>query len=502
MRVRLERNLLVGLANSGWSAILGLAVVPLYLKYLGIESYGLIGFFATTQALFQLLDMGMAPTINREVARCTASGNMREARNLLHTLATIYWAMAIAIAVAVFILSSFISQYWLQSNKLSPDTVSHAVVLMGIVVAARWPVGLYQGALLGAQRLAVSSSINIMMVTIGSLGAIGILAFISPTIEAFFIWQAVVGLVYAGVMRLAAWRVLGVEKLQEFDLATLKRVWRFSAGMSLIALSGIILSQLDKIILSKLLGLEEFGKYMLATVVVSSLYALVTPFFNVVYPRFSAMVATGNTLQLEESYRLSTRVLAIVLFPLAMFLALFAEDLLTAWTGNAGIAKSVAPLVTLLVIGSALHGVMYMPYALQLAYGNTRLPFFITLTLIILLVPLIVLLTLTRGAQGAAMAWLALHMVYLIIGTWLTHRHLLKGLGLTWILRDVGIPFLMTAVVGLAGSVYIQAMGHSVYGRLVFGVLLALTATILSTAFSSKIRTIVLNRLGWTNGRT
>jgi len=427
---------------------------------------------------------------------------MREARDLLHTLATIYWAMAVAIAIAVFILSPFISQYWLQSNNLSPDTIFHAVVLMGVVIAARWPVGLYQGALLGAQRLAVSSNINMVMVTIGSLGAICVLAFISPTIEAFFIWQVMVGIVYAVVMRLAAWRVLGVEKFQKFDLATLKRVWRFSAGMSLIALSGIILSQLDKIILSKLLGLEDFGKYMLATVVVSSLYALVTPFFNVVYPRFSAMVATGNTLQLKESYSLSTRVLAIVLFPLAMFLALFAEDLLTAWTGNAGIAKSVAPLVKLLVIGSALHGVMHMPYALQLAYGNTRLPFFITLTLIVLLVPLIVLLTFTRGAHGAAMAWLALHVAYLIIGTWLTHRHLLKGLGTTWILRDVGIPFGVTAVLGLAGSVYIQAMGYSLYGRLFFGVMLALTATIFSTVVSSKIRTMVLNRLGWTNVRT
>ena len=75
----LGRNLLAGLANSIWSALLGLAVVPFYLKYLGIEAYGLIGFFVTTQALLQLLDMGMAPTINREVARCSASGNLQEA---------------------------------------------------------------------------------------------------------------------------------------------------------------------------------------------------------------------------------------------------------------------------------------------------------------------------------------------------------------------------------------------------------------------------------------
>ena len=69
----LARNVTVGLASSIGAALLGLAVVPLYLKYLGLEAYGLIGFFATIQALFLILDMGMSPTMNREIARCSAS---------------------------------------------------------------------------------------------------------------------------------------------------------------------------------------------------------------------------------------------------------------------------------------------------------------------------------------------------------------------------------------------------------------------------------------------
>jgi O-antigen/teichoic acid export membrane protein len=496
----LERNLLVGLANSGWSALLGLAVVPLYLKYLGIESYGLIGFFATTQALFQLLDMGMAPTINREVARGMASGNLRDARDLLHTLAVIYWGVAAAIVMAVFAIAPAISQYWLQSKSLSPETISHAVILMGVVVAARWPVGLYQGVLMGAQRLAVSSGINIVMVTVANLGAVVVLAQISPSIEAFFIWQAFAGLVYAEAMRRAARRVLGVEVTQKFAWTSLKRVWRFSAGMSVVALSGVVFTQMDKVILSKLLGLAEFGQYMLATLVVSGLYVLVTPFFNVVYPRFSALVAQDDTAQLTDLYRLCARALATALFPLAMLLVLSAEALVLVWTGSAVIAAGVAPVIALLAIGSALHGVMYLPYALQLAYGKTRLPVIITLTLIVLLAPLIVLLTLSFGAKGAALAWLALHVVYVIIGTWLTHRHLLKGIALAWISQDVGIPFAVTVAVGLVGNSFIHTMAHTAYAKLGLGIILALAAALLSITLSPKMRSMVLVRLGWIKG--
>ena len=98
----LRRNLLAGLANSIWSALISLAVVPFYLKYLGMEAYGLIGFFVTTQAVLSLLDMGFSPTINREVARCSALGNLAEAGKLMHTLAIVYWCIAGGIAILIW----------------------------------------------------------------------------------------------------------------------------------------------------------------------------------------------------------------------------------------------------------------------------------------------------------------------------------------------------------------------------------------------------------------
>ncbi|HUV22263.1 MAG TPA: oligosaccharide flippase family protein, partial [Gammaproteobacteria bacterium] len=366
--MRLGRNLLAGVANASWSALVSLAAIPLYLKYLGIEAYGLIGFFVTTQALLQFLDMGMAPTVNREVARCSVSGKLQEAGKLLHTLAFIYWGMAVVIALLILLLAPLISEHWLQSRQLSPSTISHAVMLIGLVVACRWPVGLYQGALIGAQRLIVSSSINMVMVSIGAIGAVSILAFVSPTIEAFFIWQACVGLVYALVMRTAAWRIIGRVSHLRFDIEKLKNVWRFSAGMTGVALTALAFTQLDKILLSNLLELEDFGYYMLATVVVSVLNILISPVFNVIFPRFSALVESGSNDKIVELYRLGSRMLAIVIFPIAMVFVVFAGDIVLVWTGSPDTAAKVAPLISLLVIGSALNGVMYFPYALQLAY--------------------------------------------------------------------------------------------------------------------------------------
>lgn len=493
----LGRNLLAGWANSIWSALIVLAVVPFYLKYLGMEAYGLIGFFATTQALLQLLDMGIAPTISREVARCSVSGNLKEAGKLLHTLAVVSWCVAGAIAIFVILLSPWIAEYWLQSKQLSSETIAHAAMLIGVVVACRWPIGIYQGALIGAQRLMVSSGINMLMGTIGSLGAVTVLALVSPTIEAFFIWQALVGVTHVVIIRLTAWRIIGVTKNISFDVGTLKEVWRFTAGMSGIGLTTLVFTQLDKVLLSKMLSLNEFGHYMLATVVVSGLYLLVTPLFNVMYPRFSALVLAHDVEKLTDLYRLGSRLLASALFPITMLLVVFAKDLVHAWTGNPDIAKNVAPIIQILAIGSALHGIMHLPYALQLAYGMTRIPLMINAILMIALVPLIIYLALSFGALGGAMAWLALHVLYVWLGTWLTHRRLLSGLGISWLFGDVGIPLMMSILVGVMVNYFSESNEYSILMKLIGSCGLALIVSLLSISTSPQLRSAMLRNLGW-----
>ena len=491
--MKLGRNLLAGLTNSVWSALIGLAVVPLYLKYLGIEAYGLIGFFATTQAILSLLDLGLAPTINREVARGSASGDMREARNLLHTLAVVYGVMAGMIALLVVMLAPFIANHWLQSHNISPDTLVRAMMLMGMVVACRWPISLYMGALMGMQRLVVSSTVSIIMTTFGSLGAVAILAYVSPTIDAFFIWQAGVALLYVAVIRWVTWGVLGRENVGKFDFNGLKRIWRFSAGMSGVAISGVILMQLDKVLLSRLLSLEDFGRYTLAGVVASGLYVLLTPLFNALFPRMSALVASGDTEKLIHLYRTGTRLFLALFLPIAITAAVFAKYLLYLWTSNEQLAISSAPIVSLFLIGTALNGIMHFPYALQLAYGATRLPLTINAILIIVMVPMIIILARTYGAVGGASAWALLNGLYIFVGTWLTHRTLLNGTGIKWLFGDVALPLGMAVLVAGVGGELAKNSGYPDYAKLLMGLGLTFVAFIFTVLFSPQLRSAITN---------
>ncbi|GAB2490327.1 lipopolysaccharide biosynthesis protein [Arenimonas alkanexedens] len=449
--MRLARNLVAGLAGSAWIAIVGLAATPFYLALLGLEAYGLVGFFMTLQALMSLLDLGLSPTMNRDVARGLAENNAARPRRLLHSLGILYWLVAIGIAAAVALSAPWLAEHWLRAQSIPPEKLQTPLVLMGLAIAARWPAGLYMAAANGAQRLVLTSTIAATYATVSAVGGVLLLTFHEATLEVYFAWQALAALAYTLAMQQGAWSALRGRDGAKFSPGDVIRVWRFSAVMGLIAVTSVLLTQLDKTLLSRMLGLDEFGRYMIASMVAGSLYLLVTPVFNAIYPRFSGLVASGDEARLLGLYRLGTRFLATLVFPVALVLVVFAEPVVATWTRDAGLAKAVAPMVSLLAAGTALHTMMFFPYALQLASGLPRLSLLVNLVMIVLLVPLTIALTLVFAGLGAAAAWLCLHVFYLFFGTWVTHRRLLRGAARGWLTRDLGLPLAISVAVAILG---------------------------------------------------
>ena len=97
---RLKRNVVANVLERGWSLALTLLVIPFQVRILGIENYGLLGFIASLQVIFNLLDLGLGPTVIREVAADTDTSRSLS-RTIVQPLATAYWAVAGGIGVGL-----------------------------------------------------------------------------------------------------------------------------------------------------------------------------------------------------------------------------------------------------------------------------------------------------------------------------------------------------------------------------------------------------------------
>ena len=493
---RVKVNIIANLLGRGIAGVLALVCVPFYLRYLGNEAYGLIGFFSTLQGLLSLLDMGLSATVNREMARLSAgSENARDMRNLLRTLEIIYWLIALVCGIGLMLLAPVIASRWVNVEQLPMETVSQAIFLMGLLFALQWPFNLYVGGLAGLQLQVLQNGITAGFGIVRNLGVLPILIWVSPTLKAFFLWQAGVSAVQSIVAGLLLWRYLPTaEGKTHFSMNTLRGVWRFAGGMTGITLTSLVLTQADKIILSKVLTLEQFGYYTLAGVAVSALSIPVSPIFNAVFPSLSQAFAAKDFLRMANLYHSASQLLAVLTLPAALMCIAFSRELLLLWTQRVNTADQVWLLVSILAIGSTLNALMNMPYALQLASGWTSLSLYINIGSAIVLIPSLLILIPKWGLAGAAAAWVLVNVASFSINVPLMHRRLLRGEKLRWYLEDIGLPALAAIVPILFARMMLKDNAGAVQQ---VGVILASGAVSLACAglATTRIRAYVFQHL-------
>jgi O-antigen/teichoic acid export membrane protein len=147
---RLRLDLVENFAGVGWTALVQVACIPLYIRFLGIAAYGLTGFYLALTAMLQVLDLGLSPTMNREMARYSVQPQKAgEARDLVRTLEAGYWLIGLVIGTAILAAARLIATDWIKAGSFQLHSVQQAVVIMAILAFFQWPISFYQGGLIG-----------------------------------------------------------------------------------------------------------------------------------------------------------------------------------------------------------------------------------------------------------------------------------------------------------------------------------------------------------------
>lgn len=495
-----KRNVIANFIGSFWSACMSFLFIPLYIHFLGIEAYGLIGVFIIMQTVSTVLDMGIGATLNREMARrSTYKDKISEARDLLRTLEYIYWIIALVIAVAVFLAAPYLSHRWIHGKQISPALIEQAILIMGVTVALQGVSSFYSGGLLGLQRQVLLNGVNIIIATLRSVGAVIILWLVSPTIQAFFIWQLVMSLLQVCILAYFLWHSLPTGDLKAvFKPHLIKEVWHFAAGISGITAISVVLTQIDKIVLSRLLSLDMFGYYILASTVAMGLYRIIGPVSSAIYPRLAQLVALNDQNKLTLIYHQFSQLMSVLILPCAIIVAFFPREILFLWKQDSVTIEYAYRLLSILILGTAINGLMNIPYGLQLAFGWTKLAFFLDLITMLILIPLIFFLVSSYGAIGAALAWLFVNSFCLLSGIHIMHRRLLKNEEWQWWVDDIGKPLIAVILVALIGKLFIN-INLPYLNLLIYLFCLFLTAIFISVLACWRLRNKIFGKLKFAN---
>ncbi|MFP3565390.1 lipopolysaccharide biosynthesis protein [Paraburkholderia sp. SIMBA_030] len=444
----LKRSLLANYAGQIVTVALGIVTVPAYVRCLGIEAYGLIALNAVMQAWVQILDLGLSPTLCRELARAQDEGSRKEAGVFLQSLEKFVAGMCALLFVLSLFAAPFFAKDWLHATGLSTHEIEIAFVLIVLTASSRWLSSVYRGGMVGIDRQA---TLNVVIVGFAVIRAVLVIPVIArwPRIEVFFLWQlgAIVGESLS--MRFLLGRVIRAPLFtQVFSRAVLTARSGLSLSIAFTALVWATTTQIDKVVLSKMLSLPAFGAFSMATLLASGILLLANPILQAFVPRFAAD-GVDESRRIVPSYLLASEITMIVVVPVAMIFAMVPELVLRLWSATAPSTPETWRILQCYAVGNACSAIAELAFLVQYARGNLSLQIKGNVAFLVVLVPAVLFGSLNDGAVGVAYAWLALSLLRVFPWVGIVHRRFLPGINMRWY-GEMVVRVAATALVGVA----------------------------------------------------
>ncbi len=436
----MKRRLISSYAAQGFIGLIGILLMPVYMKLMGIEAVGLIGFFVMMQAWLQLLDLGLSQTLSRDMSlfRVGSLGDTEIWRRL-RTLEWTLGLVAVFAALCVVLAREWVAVDWLSEGGLSVDEVASSVAAMAIAAAFRFVVGIYRASLIGLGRQIPVNAAAVMFASLKFIGVLPLIIYWSSATSTFFIYQAIVGGLELIVFAWMLYRAMPVMPARLGPaLTSLRSMLPMAAALAFSALMWSLITQADKLILSRTLSLESYGYFTLGALVASGVLMLIPPLNQVLQPRMTMLLSESRHDELRDLYELSTQLVTVVFLSVGGVIAWFAEPLLLAWSGDAQASQIAAPILYWYGLANATIGILLLPFLLQFAHGNLRLHVVGNVLMIILLLPLLVFGAVRYGGVGTGAALFAVNVVFIIFWVPMVHRRFMPEVLWRWPLLDVG----------------------------------------------------------------
>lgn len=411
----LKANTAANFAGTFFVALVYLLVLPMYLRILGAEAFGVVGLFFSLSAICAALDLGLGAALNREMAqRSMQRDTTGQIQAVLRTYETVVWCMSLVLGVVLFFMLPILVDHWLQTGSLDKAQLKIAFRWMAFSLALQMALSLYTNALWGLQKQFAYNLANSALIALRLLGAALLIWLAEPNLLYFFEWQAMIALLHVVVLAVITWRYLRFNGQARFDLKILKRSRHFILDIALASVLATFLTHMDKILLSRLFSLRDYGYYMIAWSIASVLGRLAGPVYSAWVPRLTQYVASQDAESLRRSYLQGLRLLSMLILPVAGVLVFIPHFVLMTYTQDANLAQAASVALVLLSIGAACNGLLLMPHAVALAHGWTRLSLIQNALACLLALPLVYLAAKNWGLSGAGAGWMIVNALLLV----------------------------------------------------------------------------------------
>ncbi len=395
----LARNTSLNLLSAVVLVGIAIVAVPLYLRLVGLERYGVLSICWLLLGYMGLFDLGLGRAVTQGIAASGQPG--------ADDTDTIFWTglgASAALSIIAFLVALPIGFLAFAAVRFDDPALAtearRAVPLIACAVPVNMIAGIFSGALVGRSRFGAVSIIDVASSFAATAAPLAAAALGRPDlpslVAASLLARAGGGLSAA----LTARALVPIGRPRRPSRALLGQMLGFGGWVSLSNIVGPILSLWDRFVIGVILGPRAVSVYVIPFSVTSRLLMVPEALQRALFPKLAGMERDGAA-DLSDA---SVGALSLLMTPSVLVALPLIYPAFVLWLGPA-LAPEAATIAYLLLPGLWANALALVAFALLHAQRRPSAPALLHLAEVVPYVLLLWLAIKTFGVQGAAALW-------------------------------------------------------------------------------------------------
>lgn len=324
-------NTFSGVLSKFIPIVLSLILMPQILKIVGFEAFSIIGYISIFTQIFGFFDLGLSTLIVKKLTQT----NHIKASNEIIIIEWLYLIIGFLLFILVIIFGQFIASFWIPFQSINGISVQSYLILIGLFIFVQWPISLYHSALYGLDKQILANVIYLF----SSVLKISIGFYI--ILKTHSIWNFIVFQIFVVVFHLLVLNLAFNLKIIKFKIRwssisqDIKNIKSWITPFFIIGITVLIATDIDKLLISKLLNSKEFALFSLLMPIISGIYLLNTTIKTATFPQISkdSVSNSFNNFSIYQNYYY------LISIPIFVFSLIASKSFIWIWTQNLDFVK-------------------------------------------------------------------------------------------------------------------------------------------------------------------
>lgn len=418
------KNILANVIGRFWSILSNFLFIPLYIHFLGFENFSIISFTLILAGIMAILDAGMTATLSREFARGDITiSSMKE---IFSTLEKVYLGIVGIVLTVLIFFAEIIATKWL--NVKSNVDLVFIIRVVSFDIGFQMLLKFYMGGLLGAGQQVKANMYQIFW-GICRNALVVVVIYLYPDLNMFVLWQAFSTILFAIIFRAILTKSVFSSSFlinNTFKIQRLKEIGSFAIGMLLISVVSAISTQLDKVVISKMLPIEELGYYTISVSIAMGLVVIVNPIATASLPKFTNLYSIEKISEANNLFMRINTFTSLLVVSIMSMLVIFSKELIWIWTGDTVIAENSNLILSIIAFGYGGLAIALIPTNIVIANAFTKYNNYLGILSVIITIPGYFVLVKSHGAVGAAIIFAIVQILVAVIFIILVNKRFLR----------------------------------------------------------------------------